>query len=266
MLDFLKPASFREELSHEAIGVFVRAALSGTIGERKVNPQSGFRGKQLVFGELLAVVQSQRSPQTRRQGANPVRDRLAHSRGMSAGNLAQQEVAGFPIDQCDGAALVCASDHSVALPVAVTILTTVSTMCGSLTFGAGPGRRRSASSTGWRYQLGAGMPKAVNSLVNRTPLFSTTTWLISWRNSSFKAGRPNVFLQPAGDRQFADHLISLSQLPLQLLDLTIAGIGSTLASHHGRFAGGKELTPPAIKRLFRDAVPSGQHGRRFFSS
>jgi len=69
MLDFLKPlhwrvrqvASFREELSHEAIGVFVRAALPGTIGARKVDPQSGFRGKQLVLGELLAVVQSQRS-------------------------------------------------------------------------------------------------------------------------------------------------------------------------------------------------------------
>ena len=127
MLDFLKPlyrrvrqvASFRKELPHQTVGIFVRATLPSTIGLREIYAQGNLRCQLLVFGELFTIVQGQRLSQSGGQGLKQLFDRLANGRRPSVGNLAQQQVARFSVHQRDGSATVSLADHRVALPVAV---------------------------------------------------------------------------------------------------------------------------------------------------
>jgi hypothetical protein len=65
LLDFGKPMlgdssqirAFRKELADQAVGLFVGAALPGTVGLGKKHLQQGFRLQLPVFGKLLPVIQ-----------------------------------------------------------------------------------------------------------------------------------------------------------------------------------------------------------------
>jgi hypothetical protein len=61
MTDITKVSPLEQELPHQAVGVFVRAALPGTVPSREVNQHARGRGQLLMFGEFLAVVKRQRA-------------------------------------------------------------------------------------------------------------------------------------------------------------------------------------------------------------
>src|SRR5277367_1091341 len=103
-------------LAQQPVGVFVCAALPGTVGITEVDLHIRGHTEGLVLGHLVSPIPRQRSAQRRGEFTNVPAQCGDDHRRLFTGYLDQRCEARMPFHQCHDVTVLCAADE-IALPV-----------------------------------------------------------------------------------------------------------------------------------------------------